>query len=119
MEAVRKSNKDVEGRALELSGVEYMIRGRGYIQGIEDLENIAVSASPGGTPVYLRDVARVQLGPEIHRWLTELDGRGEVVSGIVVVRFGENVLNVPERVKEKNRRDCARFTKRSKDSYDL
>jgi len=107
MEAVRKSNRDVEGRVLELSGVEYMIRGRGYIKGVQDLENIAVGANPGGTPIYLKDVARVQLGPEIRRGLAELDGRGEVAAGIVVVRFGENVLSVIERVKEKINRDIA------------
>jgi len=107
MEAVKKSNRDVEGRVLELSGVEYMIRGRGYIKGLQDLESIAVGANPGGTPIYLKDVARVQLGPEIRRGLAELDGRGEVAAGIVVVRFGENVLNVIERVKEKINRDIA------------
>ncbi len=100
-EAVRKSNRDVEGRVLELSGVEYMIRGRGYIKGLEDLEHIAVGATPGGTPVYLKEVARIQLGPEIRRGLADLDGRGEVAGGIVIVRFGENVLDVIERVKEK------------------
>jgi Cu(I)/Ag(I) efflux system membrane protein CusA/SilA len=107
LEAVKKSNRDVEGRVLELSGVEYMIRGRGYIKGLQDLESIAVGANPGGTPIYLRDVARIQLGPEIRRGLAELDGRGEVAAGIVVVRFGENVLNVIERVKEKINRDIA------------
>ena len=107
MEAVRKSNRDVEGRVLELSGVEYMIRGRGYIKGLQDLESIAVGANPGGTPIYIKDVARVQLGPEIRRGLADLDGRGEVAAGIVVVRFGENVLNVIERVKEKINRDIA------------
>jgi len=107
MEAVRKSNRDVEGRVLELSGVEYMIRGRGYIKGLQDLESIAVGANPGGTPIYLKDVARIQLGPEIRRGLAELDGRGEVAAGIVVVRFGENVLSVIERVKEKINRDIA------------
>jgi len=107
MEAVKKSNRDVEGRVLELSGVEYMIRGRGYIKGLQDLESIAVGANPGGTPIYLKDVARIQLGPEIRRGLAELDGRGEVAGGIVVVRSGENVLNVLERVKEKINRDIA------------
>jgi Cu(I)/Ag(I) efflux system membrane protein CusA/SilA len=107
MEAVRKSNRDVEGRVLELSGVEYMIRGRGYIKGLQDLESIAVGANPGGTPIYLKDVARIQLGPEIRRGLAELDGRGEVAAGIVIVRFGENVLSVIERVKEKINRDIA------------
>ncbi|HBH87762.1 MAG TPA: CusA/CzcA family heavy metal efflux RND transporter, partial [Syntrophaceae bacterium] len=107
MEAVRKSNQDVEGRVLELSGVEYMIRGRGYIKGIQDLESIAVGANPGGTPIYLKDVARIQLGPEIRRGLADLDGRGEVAGGIVIVRTGENVLNVIERVKAKINRDLA------------
>ncbi len=101
MDAVKKSNKDVEGRVLELSGVEYMVRGRGYIKSLKDLEDISVGTGPGGTPVFLRDIARVQLGPEIRRGLAELDGKGEVAGGIVVVRFGENVLNVIERVKEK------------------
>lgn len=107
MEAVKKSNRDVEGRVLELSGVEYMIRGRGYVKGIQDLESIAVGASTGGTPIYLKDVARIQLGPEIRRGLAELDGRGEVAGGIVIVRSGENVLNVIERVKEKIDKDIA------------
>jgi Cu(I)/Ag(I) efflux system membrane protein CusA/SilA len=101
MEAVRKSNKDVEGRVLELSGVEYMVRGRGYIRSLKDLEEISVGTGPGGTPIFLKDIARVQLGPEIRRGLAELDGKGEVAGGIVVVRFGENVLNVIDRVKEK------------------
>jgi copper/silver efflux system protein len=105
MEAVRKGNRDVEGRVIELSGVEYMVRGRGYIKNLRDLEEIAVGASGNGTPVYLRDIARIQLGPEIRRGLADLDGRGEVVAGIVVVRFGENVLSVIERVKERLKRD--------------
>jgi Cu(I)/Ag(I) efflux system membrane protein CusA/SilA len=99
MDAIRKSNKDVEGRVLEFSGVEYMVRGRGYLKGIKDLENIAVGGSGGGTPVFLKDVASIQLGPEIRRGLADLDGRGEVAGGIVVVRFGENVLSVIDRVK--------------------
>ena len=103
--AVRKSNKDVEGRVLELSGIEYMVRGRGYIGNIKDIENIAVGSNSAGTPVFLRDVAAVRLGPEIRRGLAELDGKGEVAAGIVVVRFGENVLNVLERVKEKISKD--------------
>ncbi|MDX9820976.1 MAG: efflux RND transporter permease subunit, partial [Syntrophales bacterium] len=101
MEAIRKSNRDVEGRVLELSGIEYMIRGRGYIRSLRDLEEIPVGTSGAGTPVYLRDVARVQFGPEMRRGVADLDGKGEVAGGIVVVRFGENVLNVLERVKEK------------------
>jgi Cu(I)/Ag(I) efflux system membrane protein CusA/SilA len=105
MEAIRKSNRDVEGRVLELSGVEYMVRGRGYIQTTKDLEDIPVGGGSGGAPVFLRDVARVQIGPEIRRGLADLDGRGEVAGGIVVVRFGENVLNVIDRVKERLKRD--------------
>jgi len=101
MDAIRKSNLDVEGRLLELSGAEYMIRGRGYLKGIADLENVPVATGPGGTPVLLRDIAAVQLGPDIRRGVADLDGRGEVAGGIVVVRFGQNVLDVIERVKGK------------------
>ena len=104
-EAVRKSNRDVEGRVLEFSGIEYMIRGRGYIKGLQDLAEIAVSTDGRGTPVLLKDVADVRLGPEIRRGLAELDGQGEVAAGIVVVRFGENVLNVIDRVKERIKND--------------
>lgn len=104
MEAVRKSNKDVEGRVIEFSGVEYMIRGRGYIKNLRDIENIPVGSNVG-TPVLLKDIAHVQIGPEIRRGIAELDGRGEVAGGIVVVRFGENVLNVIERVKDKIKKD--------------
>src|SRR5512137_2592230 len=105
MEAIRKSNRDVEGRVLELSGVEYMVRGRGYIQTTKDIEDIPLGSGSGGTPVFIRDVASVQIGPEIRRGLADLDGRGEVAGGIVVVRFGENVLNVIERVKDRLKRD--------------
>ncbi|MBI5847415.1 MAG: efflux RND transporter permease subunit [Nitrospirae bacterium] len=105
MEAVRKSNRDVEGRVLEMSGVEYMIRGRGYVKGLQDLELISVGVGPSGTPIYLRDIASVQLGPEMRRGIADLDGKGEVAGGIVVVRFGENVLTVLDRVKEKIEKD--------------
>jgi Cu(I)/Ag(I) efflux system membrane protein CusA/SilA len=105
MEAIRKSNTEVEGRVLEMSGAEYMVRGRGYLKNIQDLDNIAVGTSGVGAPVYLRDVAHVQLGPEIRRGLADLDGRGEIAGGIVVVRFGENVLSVIERVKAKIEND--------------
>jgi Cu(I)/Ag(I) efflux system membrane protein CusA/SilA len=101
MEAVRKSNQDVEGRVLEMSGREYMIRGRGYIKKLSDLEEIAVGSNNAGTPIFLKDVARVQLGPDIRRGVADLDGKGEITGGIVIVRFGENVLNVIERVKAK------------------
>ncbi len=105
MDAVRKSNKDAEGRVLEFSGFEYMLRGRGYIKKLQDLEEVAVGVGSTGTPIYLRDVATIQLGPDIRRGVAELDGKGEVAGGIVVIRFGENVLNVIDRVKEKIKQD--------------
>jgi len=107
MEAIRKSNKDVEGRVLEFSGIEYMVRGRGYIKSLKDLENVAVGTNGIGTPIFLKDIASIQLGPEIRRGVAELDGKGEVAGGIVVVRFGENVLDVIERVKERIKNDIA------------
>jgi Cu(I)/Ag(I) efflux system membrane protein CusA/SilA len=101
MDAVRRSNRDVEGRVVEWSGREYMVRGRGYIHDKADIEKIAVGTEGKGTPVLLRDIAAVQLGPEIRRGAGELDGKGEAVGGIVVIRFGENVLSVIDRVKKK------------------
>jgi len=95
------SNNDVEGRLLEFSGREYMVRGRGYLTSIADLEKVSLGADPRGTPIRVRDVAQVRLGPDIRRGVADLDGRGEVVGGIVVMRFGENALNVIERVKAK------------------
>jgi len=103
MEAVRRSNRDVEGRVVEWSGREYMVRGRGYIKDKSDIEKIAVGTDGKGTPILLRDIAGIQLGPEIRRGAADLDGRGEAVGGIVVVRFGENVLSVIERVKARIR----------------
>ncbi|MGO9612502.1 MAG: efflux RND transporter permease subunit [Dissulfurispiraceae bacterium] len=105
LDVVGKSNQDVEGRVLEFSGTEYMVRGKGYIKSLSDIENIPVGASISGTPVFLRDIARVQLGPEIRRGLAELDGKGEAAGGIVVVRFGQNVLSVIDRVKQKLKTD--------------
>ncbi len=103
--AIRASNRDVEGRVIEFAGIEYMVRGRGYIKSVDDLKNIPIETDGSGVPVYLRDIAHVQLGPEMRRGIADLDGKGEVVGGIVVVRFGENVLNVIERVKEKIKHD--------------
>ena len=102
MEAVRRSNSDVEGRVVEWTGREYMVRGRGYIKDKADIEKIAVG-SDKGTPILLRDIGAVQLGPEIRRGSADLDGKGEAVGGIVVIRFGENVLSVIDRVKAKIR----------------
>jgi len=105
LEAVKKSNNEVEGRVLEFTGIEYMVRGKGYITSVKDIEDIPVGVSPRGTPVYVRDVASVRIGPEIRRGAADLDGKGEVVGGVVVVRFGENVLSVLERVKAKIEKD--------------
>jgi Cu(I)/Ag(I) efflux system membrane protein CusA/SilA len=100
--AIRDSNDDVGGRVLELSGREYYVRGRGYVQSLGDLERTAVRAhGPGGAPVLVRDVGTVHFGPEIRRGLLEWNGEGEAVGGIVIVRHGENVLTVIERLKRK------------------
>jgi Cu(I)/Ag(I) efflux system membrane protein CusA/SilA len=99
-EAIRASNMDVGGRVIEMSEREYMVRGRGYLKGIPDLEQIVLKTERG-TPVRLRDVARVELGPDERRGLTELDGEGEVVSGIVLQRDGENALTVIKNIKAK------------------
>lgn len=102
VEAVRESNEDVGGRTLEISGHEHVIRGRGYIQSVEHLEKVPLK-SDSGIPVFIRDVATVNLGPEQRRGLAELDGKGEVVGGIVVMRYGENALRVIDAVKERLR----------------
>jgi Cu(I)/Ag(I) efflux system membrane protein CusA/SilA len=101
IEKIRMSNMDVGGRVVEFSGAEYMIRGRGYIRSTSDLEKVGVGVSDSGTPILLRDVASVTLGPDMRRGLVDLDGRGEVVGGIVVMRFGEDGRKVIERVKAK------------------
>lgn len=101
VEKVRQSNRDVGGRVVEFSGAEYMIRGRGYIKSVADIEMIAVGVNPNGTPILLRDVATVGLGPDMRRGLVELNGRGEVVGGVVIMRYGQDALEVIERVKAK------------------
>ncbi|GMV17543.1 MAG: efflux RND transporter permease subunit [Myxococcales bacterium] len=98
--AVKSGNDDVGGRLVEISGREYMVRGRGYVKKIGDIENLVLRAE-GGTPVLVKDVARVALGPELRRGIADFDGQGDVVGGIVVMRSGENALNVIERVKAK------------------
>src|SRR5512144_1732119 len=100
IEAVRRGNADVGGRLVELSGREYMVRGRGYVKSIADLEKLVLTAE-GGTPIAVKDVAQVSLGPEMRRGVADLDGQGDVVGGIVVMRQGENALHVIERVKKK------------------
>jgi len=98
--AIRASNADVGGSTIEMSEREYMVRGRGYLKGIGDLENIVLKSS-GGTPVLVKDVARVELGPDERRGLAELNGQGEVAAGIVLQRDGENALSVIKNVKQK------------------
>lgn len=99
-EAIRASNMDVGGRVVELTETEFMVRGRGYLKSIADIESTVLKAE-GGTPVLLRDVARVELAPDERRGVTELNGEGEVVSGIAVQRFGQNALTVIANVKDR------------------
>jgi len=101
VEAIRKSNNEVGGRLIEWAGTEYMVRGRGYVKSAGDLEQVVVKASETGTPVLLRDVATIALGPQLRRGIADLDGRGDTVGGIVVMRHGENALATIERVKAK------------------
>jgi Cu(I)/Ag(I) efflux system membrane protein CusA/SilA len=99
VEAIRKSNNEIGGRLIEFSGREYMVRGRGYLKTVEDIGKIVVKTNEKGTPLTVGDIGRVSLGPEIRRGITDLDGKGDAVGGIVVMRSGENALNVIERVK--------------------
>jgi len=102
IDAIRRGNNDVGGRLLELAGTEYMVRGRGYLKSVDDIEKIVVSSDArSGTPILVRNVARVTLGPDIRRGVADLDGLGDTVGGIVVMRHGENALNVIARVEEK------------------
>lgn len=102
LSAVEQSNGDVGGRVVEWSGREYMVRGRGYIQNLEDLKRIPLKARVGtGTPVYLSDVATIHFGPEMRRGVVDWNGEGEAVGGVVIVRAGENVLNVVEAAKSR------------------
>jgi Cu(I)/Ag(I) efflux system membrane protein CusA/SilA len=102
IDAIRQSNNDVGGRIIEFSGREYYVRGRGYIHDLGAIEKIALRASgPGGTPLLVKDVATVRFGPDIRRGLLEWNGEGEAVGAVVVTRYGENALDVIERVKKK------------------
>ena len=98
---IRDSNNDVGGRIIELSGREYYVRGRGYIQDLGGLEKVVIRSGPTGTPILVRDVGTVRFGPDIRRGLLEWNGEGEAVGAIVVMRYGENALDVIERVKKK------------------
>jgi copper/silver efflux system protein len=100
--AVRANNRESAGRLLEFGGTEYMVRGRGYFTTLADIENIPLTAS-GGSPVRIRDIGQVGIGPDLRRGIAELDGKGEVVSGIVIMRHGQNALEVINRVKARLR----------------
>ena len=99
-EVIASSNRDVGGRVIEMTETEYMVRGRGYLRGIEDIENLVVKAE-GGTPVLIGDLARVELVPDERRGIAELNGDGETVAGIAVARYGENALTVIDGLKQK------------------
>lgn len=101
VDAIRNGNQEVGGRLLEFSGAEYMVRGRGYAKNIQDLEKIVVGHDSNGTPILVKHVAKVAIGPDIRRGLADLDGQGDVVTATVIMRFGENALNVIDRVKTK------------------
>jgi Cu(I)/Ag(I) efflux system membrane protein CusA/SilA len=97
---IRRSNNDVGGKTFEVSATEYFVHGRGYIKSLADLEDIPLKVI-NGTPVYVKDVGTVHLGPDLRRGVAELDGQGEVVGGIVVMRYGQNALNVIDGIKKK------------------
>jgi len=100
VESVRKSNNDVGGRVVEWTGREYMVRGKGYIEKVEDIEQISLGAKPDGTPIQVKDVARVHLGPDMRRGVAELNGEGDVAGGIVVIRYGVDTYGVIESIKK-------------------
>jgi Cu(I)/Ag(I) efflux system membrane protein CusA/SilA len=100
-QAVQMSNQDVGGRVIEMAETEYMVRGLGYLKGVKDVENIVVGTDGQGTPILIKNVAQVNLGPELRRGLVEANGQGEVVGGIVVARYGANARAVIEGVKKK------------------
>jgi len=100
-QAIQRSNNDVGGRLVEMGETEYMVRSPGYLKGLHDLEVIPVGADRNGTPIYLKQLANIHLGPELRRGLAELNGEGEVAGGVVVMRYGENALATIERVRAK------------------
>ncbi|GAB1235601.1 efflux RND transporter permease subunit [Ferrigenium sp. UT5] len=100
-QAIKQSNNDVGGRLVEMGETEYMVRASGYLKGLHDLEVIPVGVDANGTPIYLKQLANIHLGPELRRGLAELNGEGEVAGGVVVMRYGENALATIERVREK------------------
>ncbi len=101
VQAVRASNQDVGGRVLEMGGSEYVVQGQGRFQDMDDIRAVGLGVGPGGVPITVGDIGRVQIGPEIRRGIAELNGEGEIVTGWVVMRYGENPLQVIERVRDK------------------
>ena len=101
VDAIRQGNNDVGGRLVEATGIEYMVRGRGYARSVQDIENIVVGADTSGKPILVKNIGKVAFGPDIRRGIADLDGEGDTVGGIVVMRYGENALNVINRVKAK------------------
>ncbi len=99
MTAIQRSNQDVGGQVIEIAGHEHVVRGRGYVKRVSDLETIPLKVGASGTPIYVRDVGVVSLGPDLRRGIAELDGQGEVAGGIVIMRYGENALAVIDAVK--------------------
>jgi len=99
--AIQRSNHDVGGKLIEMAETEYMVRGLGYIQSLDDLKSIAVSVSSNGTPIRLEDVANIHFGPELRRGLADFNGEGEVAGGIVIMRYGENALATIKNIKNK------------------
>ena len=100
-QAIQRSNSDVGGKLIEMAETEFMVRGLGYIQSLDDIRNIAVGVDRNGTPILLQSVANVQIGPELRRGLIDFKGEGEAVGGIIIMRYGENALAVIQKVKEK------------------
>ncbi|HLQ25083.1 MAG TPA: efflux RND transporter permease subunit [Acidiferrobacterales bacterium] len=101
IEAVKRANQETGGSVIELGEAEYMIRASGYLNSIESIQNIPVALGNRNTPVFIKDIARVQLGPELRRGIVELNGNGEVAGGVIVMRFGKNALEVIQAVKDK------------------
>jgi Cu(I)/Ag(I) efflux system membrane protein CusA/SilA len=101
MQAIQNANADVGAMVVELTEREYMVRGLGYLESLSDIENVVVSATPDGTPIRVAELGRVSVGPAVRRGVAELDGRGDAVGGIVIMRFGENALETIRRVKDK------------------
>lgn len=99
--AIKRSNNDVGGRLVEMSETEFMVRGKGYIQNVADVENVPIGTDGNGTPILVRNVANVHLGPDLRRGVAEWNGEGETVGGVVIMRFGENALQTIDNVKAK------------------